>query len=242
MERKKNILITLLMTFTLSSFPQSNVTIYKAYTIGDMSLWKKTMDTFTAHSNDDIIELINYQYGYIAFCIDKNRRGDAKAYIHKAEILLTHLEKQNYKPTLTYAYRSALVGFNIGLYPYKAPFIGPESLDFAERSVATDSTNYFGYLQLANIAYYTPSIVGGSKTEATKYYLKSLEIIEKKQCNIKNNWNYLNLLATIINAYYEQKQYTKAEEYCIKTLAIEKNFDWLNNELYPNILKALQDE
>ena len=66
--------------------------------------------------------------------------------------------------------------------------------------------------------------------------------MEKNQALLKNNWNFLNLLATIINAYYEIGNYGKAKQYCIKTLEIEPNFDWVKNVLYPKTLKKLENE
>jgi len=241
MEREKHILIILLLAIGLSSFAQQNEKIYTAYTHGDMQLWKNTIDNYHPLTNSERLELINYYYGYIAFCIDQKERDAAKAYIKKTEKLITQLEKQDYKTLLTDTYRSALVGFYIGLYPYKAPFIGPESLSYAEKSVASDSTNSLGYMQLANIAFYTPAMFGGSKSEALKNYLKALKLMEQDAKALTNNWNYLNLLASIINAYYELEEYQAAKEYCLKTLAIAPHFDWVKNELYPNILKALKD-
>ena len=241
MERKKYILITISLCVFVSLFSQTNTNIYKAYINGNMIEWKKNMDSFNVNSNEQKLELVNYQYGYIAFCIDQDKDDEAEKYMQKAESLIAELEKLQYKPSMLYAYKSAFVGFEIGLSPYKAPLIGHASLTFAKKSVELDGTNYFGYIQLGNIAFYTPSMFGGSKTEAMKHYLKALELIEKKSEALKNNWNYMNLLATIIYAYYELKQYGLAEKYCIKALAIEPEFDWVMNQLYPKIKKQLMD-
>lgn len=242
MERKKYILIVLFCFIIVSIFGQINKTIYQAYISGNMVEWKKTMDSYKAITNTEKLELINYQYGYIAYCIDQNNEGDAEKYMQKAENLIAQLEKLKYKMLMLYAYKSAFIGFKIGISPYKAPFFGQESLTFAEKSVALDGTNYFGYIQLGNIAFYTPSLFGGSKKEAMKHYLKALVLMEKNSAILKNNWQYLNLLATIIQAYYEQEQYELAKKYCIKTLAIEPGFDWVQNQLYPKTLKQLDNE
>ncbi|MGC9385086.1 MAG: hypothetical protein ACP5D6_10845, partial [Kosmotogaceae bacterium] len=66
--------------------------------------------------------------------------------------------------------------------------------------------------------------------------------LDKNHASLNDNWNYLNLLATIINAYYEIGNYEKAKQYCIKTLAIESNFDWVKNVLYPKTLKKTENE
>ncbi len=241
MERKKYILIVLFMLLVCSLTGQKKA-IYKAYISGDMTEWKSIMEANRAQTNEQKLELINYHYGYIAYCIDMDKNDEAKGYMQKAEKLIAELEKKQYKLSMLNAYKSAFVGYKIGLAPYKAPFIGQESLAFANKSVALDADNYMGNVQLGNIAFYTPSLFGGSKKEAIKHYIKALETVEKYPDFISSNWNYLNLLATIINAYYDIEDYEKAEDYCQKTLAIEPEFDWVKNQLYPKIKKALNDE
>lgn len=206
-----------------------------------MGKWKSTMDSISninSKSNKQQLELINYQYGYIPWCIDNDREKEAEEYLNKAQKILKQLEQQDYKPSILYAYKAAFIGFEIGLAPYKAPFIGPESLSFANQSKNLNSNNAFSYVQLGHIEFYTPKIFGGSKTNAMQHYLKAVSIMENNE-QLSQNWNYLNVLATIVNAYIELEQYDKAKEYCVKTLEIEPNFDWVKNELYPQILKKL---
>lgn len=236
MERKKYLLISFFCFAFFLVFGQNNTTTYKAYKLGDMVEWKKFMDSYKASSNAQKLDLINYQYGYIAYCIDQEKEAEAEKYLQQAEKFLSDLEKQHYKLSMVYAYKSAFIGFKIGLSLYKAPFIGQESLAYAKKSVSLDGSNYFGYVQLGNIAFYSPAMFGGSKTDAMKYYKKALELMEKNPDLLKNNWNYLSVLATIINAYYELGQYELAKKYCLKTLAIEPQFDWVKNQLYPKIL------
>ncbi len=206
-----------------------------------MVAWKTYMDSYKANTNEQKLTLINYQYGYIAYCIGKDNDVEAEKYLAKSETLLAELEKEQYKTSMVNAYKSAFVGFKIGLSPYKAPFIGQESLNYAKKSLTLDGSNYFGYVQLGNIAFYTPAIFGGSKTDAIKHYLKALELLEKNPFSLKNNWNYLNLLATIINAYYEMGENENAKTYCIKTKAIEPNFDWVHNDICPHKNEKLQN-
>ncbi|MGQ9820134.1 MAG: hypothetical protein ACUVQ1_09490 [Candidatus Kapaibacteriales bacterium] len=242
MERKKYILMIILTWIDIALFGQTSIAIYNAYVQGNMIEWKKVMDSFKAKTNSEKLELINYQYGYVAYCIDQKKESEAETYIKKAESLLTELEKHKYELSTVYAYKSAFIGFKIGLSPYKAPFLGQESLSYAKKSVTTDTINYFGYIQLGNIAFYTPAMFGGSKKEALKYYLKALQIMQRNSALLKNNWNYLNLLVTIINSYYEIGQYKLAEMYCKKALDIETKFDWVKNNLYPKIKKKLNYE
>lgn len=240
MERKKYLLIVFFSFMLVPSFGQNNKTIYQAYISGNMVDWKNAMDSLEAiqsKTNKDKLDLINYQYGYIAWCIDKDKISEAEKYMKKSEELIMKLEQTKYNLSMLYAYKAAFIGFKIGISPYKAPFIGSESLNFAKQSVITDSTNALGYVQLGNIAYYTPNLFGGSKKEAMQHYKRALNLMERQPNKTYHNWNYLNLLATIINAFLELEQYKMAKYYCVKTLSVEPNFDWVINKLYPQVLK-----
>ncbi len=240
MERKKYILIVLLSVLSFFVFGQNNKAIYKAYASGNMNKWKLAMDSIDAlkkKTDKDLLDLVNYQYGYIGWCIGNKKTDEAEKYLKKAIDNLEKLEQKKYKESMLYAYKSAFIGFEIGLASYKAPFIGMKSMEYAKKSVSMDALNALGYLQLGNIYYYMPKTFGGSKSEALVYYLKALKLMESSKEYTTSNWNYLNLMATIISTYIELNQYEKAKKYCIKALTIEPGFDWVKNNLYPKVLK-----
>lgn len=240
MEGKKYILIISVTLWSCLLFGQNNKTIYKAYASGNMNRWKAAMDSIDVlktKNNHDLLDLINYQYGYIAWCIESNQEEEAEKYLEKATGNLKQLEQKKYKESMLYAYKAAFIGFEIGLANYKAPFIGMNSLDYAKKSVTIDASNAFGYIQLGNIYLHMPTLFGGSKTEALAYYLKALHLMESNKEYKTSNWNYLNIYATIINAFIDLNQYEDAKKYCIKALTIEPGFDWVKNNLYPKALK-----
>ncbi|MBN2166153.1 MAG: hypothetical protein JW717_07755 [Marinilabiliaceae bacterium] len=244
MERTKYILLVLFFNHVLFCYGQNNKAIYSAYLIGDMKKWRFTldsMDDISKKTDRENLELINYYYGYIGWCIGNNEKSEAEKYIEKSEEIISQLEQKKYYLSIIYAYKSAYVGFQIGISPYKAPFIGAESVKFAKESVQIDPINPLGYIQLGNVAFYTPSMFGGSKTEAIKYYLKALQIMDSQSDN-KYNWNYINLIVTIINAYIDLEQYKKANYYCKKVLSFEPDFKWVKDELHPHVLKQLKNE
>lgn len=238
MERTKYLLIILTVFLSFNALGQNNKAIYQAYISGDMGKWKHTMDSIAAtrpNTNPGKLELVNYQYGYIGWCIENHKTSEAKSYMEKLEQLIGFLEQQKYELSKLYAYRAALIGYQIGIAPYKAPFIGSESLAYAKQSLHTDSLNSLGHNQLGNIAYHTPKLLGGSKQKALQHYLKALKIWESQKQDIKHNWNYLNLIATIIKTYFELGQYEQAKKYCTKALKIEPKFDWVKNKMCPEI-------
>lgn len=245
MERKKNILITLFSLSVLFAFGQNNKSIYNSFISGDISVWKTVIDSLGERSNKtskDKLDLVNYQYGYIAWCIDNKEKDRAEYYIEASEKLIADLEAKQYEIASLYAYKAALVGFEIGITPVKAPFIGPRSQGFANKAIKAEPDNVLGNIQLGNLAFYTPKMFGGSKEKAVSHYENALSLMEKEPASLKNNWNYLNLLVTIINAHVELETYEKAKLNCQKALRIEPKFDWVKNELYPLIQKKTNNE
>ncbi len=230
------VLLLFACSYTYSAGNEKTV-IYDAYTGNNMSLWKKTMDTMhdeAAKSNEKELELLNYEYGYIGWCIGNKKTDEAKKYIERGLQRIEKLTGKNYKVSMLHAYKSAFNGFEIGLNKAKAPFWGRKSIDEAKRAVATDPSNPYGYIQLGNIEYYMPAVFGGSKKKAVEYFLKAEKLMEKG--DVKNDWNHLSLLTLIARAYEQLGNAEKADAYYTRILSISPQFMWVKNDLYPKFL------
>ena len=247
MERKKRFtIITMLLVFSLFTLSaQYKQDIYKAYISNKMDEWEITIDLMEVKekkSDEFLLELINYQYGYIAWCLGNNEKKQAKEYLKLAENNLSKLEKTSLYPSYVDAYQSSFYGFSIGLNKLKAPFVGPKSINAAKKSMEENPNNPYGFIQYANAQFYMPPIFGGSKTEALEYYKQAQTIMEKDPVVLKNDWNYLSLLTNMAQAYTEIKEYDMAEQYYKHILKIEPDFLWVKNELYPNFIKTRTNE
>lgn len=240
MERTKYfIIIITLLIFECGVAAEKNK-IYAAYINGDMQQWKLVMNQMqeqTHKSSDFLVELVNYQYGYIGWCLGNNKEKEAKVNLELAEENLEKLENLKADASTINAYKSAFYGFRIGLSTLKAPFIGPKSVHHAELAIRQDKTNPMGYIQYGNSQFYMPSVFGGSKKEAVEYYIKALKLMEKDSAYLVQNWNYLSLLTQIAQAYQKMENFDEAEYYYQKTLKAEPRFSYVKNELYPEFLK-----
>lgn len=247
MERtKRYIIVALLFTFSFYMLSaQYKHDIYNAYINSNMDAWKMLIDEVERKqdkSDSLLLELINYQYGYIGFCLGNNDKKQVKTYLKLAESNLEKLEESSLNPSYTKAYKSAFYGFSIGLNKLKAPFAGPKSVNAAKASIDLNPSNPLGYIQYGNAQFYMPPMFGGSKAEAIKYYKKAQTIMEEDSVMIKCDWNYLNLLVNIAESYTEMKEYDKADAYYQLILEVEPNFLWVKNELYPTFLKNRNNE
>lgn len=244
MERSKyTIVIILIFCFTGSKASYKS-DIYNAYISNNMTKWVNVIDEMHLKknkSNEFLMELVNYQYGYIAWCIGVEKDDLAKKYLGLAEKNLEILEKANYKLSLVNSYKSAFYGYKIGLNKVKAPFYGPKSVEFAELAMKQDKNNPFGFIQYGNAQYFMPAVFGGSKTLALEYFKKAEKLMELASYERKEDWNYLNLLTLIGQAYTETNNLELAKAYYEKILKIEPNYSWVKTELYPQLLKKIKN-
>jgi tetratricopeptide (TPR) repeat protein len=245
MERAKHriifILVIIMCCGKLTASYRSE--IYYAYISNKMELWKNVIDRMDAmpdKSNEFILELVNYQYGYIGYCLGYNKKSDARKYLDLAQKNIDILEKRGYKLSVLDAYKSAFCAFKMGLNIFSVPINGLKSIEYAKSAIKIDRENYFGYVQYGNIEFYMPSSFGGSKKEGIDFYLKAKEILEKNIANTKENWNYLSLLIVIGQSYYYLNDYASAKAVYESILLLEPGFIYVRDELYPQLLKKMK--
>jgi tetratricopeptide (TPR) repeat protein len=243
MERPRTkmiILIFILATVKLNASYKSEV--YNAFISNNMQSWKSVIDRMQSTSpktDEQLLELVNYEYGYIAWCLGNKKSDEARKYLSMAEKSLEVLSHDKKNTSIINSYKSAFYGYKIGLSKIMAPFLGPKSLDCARLAVSSDKENPFGYVQLGNIQFYMPAAFGGSKKEALDYYLKALSLFEKNEKDKSENWNYLSLLTVIAQSYYYVGDYKSSISYMEKIMKIEPGYGWIKNELYPKVLNKM---
>jgi hypothetical protein len=246
MERPKHKLIFIILLFlsshVLSGSDRSD--IYYAYVNNRMELWKKVIDRMESvpqKSDEFLLELVNYQYGYIGYCLGFDKKDEAKKYLELAQKNADLLEKHNYRLSMINAYNSAFCGFRIGISILAVPANGSRSIDYAKKAIELDKDNYLGYVQYGNAQFYMPKAFGGSKLEGIKYFNRAREILERDKAGLKENWNYLALLIVIGQSYYYLEDYSSAKAVYDKILFLEPDFTYVKDELYPQLMKKMRE-
>lgn len=247
MERKNNkLILTLILSAGIVTHLYAGVErheIYSAYVNNRMEVWKKVIDGMEAQKPSDnarLAELVNYQYGYIGYCIGFKLRDEARKYLTLAEKNVDILESRNHDLSEVNAYRCAFYGFRIGLNKLSAPVNGLKSIDHARKALELGPGNYFAYVQYGNIQFYMPSTFGGSKQEGIGYFLKARQMMEKDQTGLKENWNYLSLLVIIGQSYTYTGELASARAVYEEILSIEPGFLYVKDELLPELLKKIK--
>jgi hypothetical protein len=237
------ILILFLLLCTSGLKAENKTEIYYAYVNNKMDQWKNVIDrmeTLKGKTNETTLELINYQYGYIGYCLEFDKVDEAKKYFTLAINNLSLLEKAGYKIPLLNAYKSAFYGFRISFNQFSAPFNGLKSLDYVKKALEQDSQNFFVNIQYGNALSNMPAAFGGSKKEALEYYLKAKSILEKETENLNHNWNYLNLLILIGQTKTSLEDYSSAKAVYENILSREPEFIYVKSDLYPQLLKKMK--
>jgi len=244
METAKYKLSLIMLFFCIASIRADySSEIYRAYVENKMQNWKLIIDRMGViknKNNAQVLELLNYQYGYVAWCIGNKKDDEAEKYLDLAEKNVAFLESQKYCISMVYSYKAAFYGYRIGLHPFIAPFIGQKSSDYAKLAIKIDGKNPFGYIQFGNVQYYMPEIFGGSKNIALKNYLKAKELMEKKADFIEEDWNYLSLLTILAKAYWDLGDLQSAKLYFEKIMIITPEYDWVKKEMYPLLMKSIK--
>jgi len=234
----KKYLSVILSCIVLLGAQNYSTKIYEGFISNNMQLWQRTIDEMQK-AKHITLELINYQYGYIAWCIANDKISEGRKMLELANENLEMYFSNREKSAEYFAYKSAFLGYEIGLDKYKAPFVAKKSQEYLNKALFLDPNNYFVYLQKGHADFYKPSIVGGSKTRAIEYYKKALILYEKNYYN-KKDWNYLALITDLIKAYMDINNYSEAKIYAEKALKVEPNYKWVKEDLYPEILKNLK--
>lgn len=218
--------------------------VYYAYINNRMENWKSVIDRMNLIENksDELLhELVNYQYGYIGYCIGFNKKSEAKKYLDLAEKNIGFLAKNNYDLSVINAYKCAFYGFRIGLNKISAPINGLKSLEHGRTALELDKNNYFAWIQYGNIQFYMPAAFGGSKKEGIEYFFKAKELLEKNPDNLVENWNYLSIMVLIGQSYTYINELNSALAIYEDILRLEPDFLYVKNELYPDLLKNMNE-
>lgn len=246
MERSKYILLILLVSLRCTLVQASHQSlIFEAYNTGAKDDWEAAiieMDKLKPKSNAFVLELLNYQYGYIAWCVGANDEKKAEKYIELAGKNIDYLLYRKYQIAKMNVYMAAFCGFKMGLDSYRAPFLGAKSESYINSALAFHSGEPRVYIQKANSLYYMPAAFGGSKTELVGYYRKALGLMEDNKQEYRSDWNYLNLMVIIGITYAEREDYQEARLFYLMALEVASDLWYGKQELYPDLIKKMNNE
>ncbi len=219
--------------------------LYQSYMTGDMDVWVSIIDELEQNYKRDensstLYYLIQTQYGYIGYLIGAEQKRAARDYLDKAEDNTELLLDKNPNNADAIAIKASLLAYNIALAPYKAPFLGPRSMNLIDEALAINNKSAQALLEKGNATHYAPSMFGGDPIEAIEYYSKAM-----RQMEIENNgkppetWLYLNTFTQLAMAQQKANLLQNALGTYNRILSIAPNFKWVKDELLPDLQKKI---
>lgn len=234
----------LILFFTLVNifvFAQSKADLkcrFKHFFIkGDMDKWAELVDSLqSVDLNENDTDVLLYaEYGLIGYYISQERYKEAKIVL---EIFDNRLEKQiELKPVMAnyHAFKAAGYGFKIGLSPWKAPFLSIYHQKSIDNALKYRKSEILPLIEQANSYYFRPYIFGGNKSKALLYYEKANKLLAQiNSCN----WVYFSNSSWLGQVYTKLKMPQKARAIYLKLLNEEPDFQFVKNELLPQLEKG----
>ena len=237
MKLSKIFLFAALLTVSASLSAQdfSDEALYANYLSGKMDLWGKYLahvDKQKNLSGDELLRAVNYDYGYIAWLIDEQRRDEAikrmKIYESRIELLAQDDEQDEAD---IYVYRASLAAFNWLLNKLKLN-MARQAIQYTDKAIEANGTNPRALSLLGNAQFNNPF---GSNKDAAKTLLLGIEMFEKYGENV-NNWNYTATRLSLVQCYEKLGQTDKAVDYARRILKDSPDFVYLRDVYLPQLL------
>ncbi len=235
------ILLLIMTVLHVNGQTSYNQHIYNAFISGKMDLWEYNMnkmeeDYLRDRNIQSLYDLTYTFYGYIAYCVVTGDEPGARYYIGKARHNIDILLKYDSLWAEVYSLKGAIYGFEIGLNPLRALEYGVKSIKSIKRAAELDKENARVLMEIGNMKYYTPKILGGGLKKAIYYHEKAVSMFESNKNELKSNWIYLLVLTNLARWYSEDNKVNEATIIYKKILDIEPDYLWVKDYLYPELM------
>jgi len=234
------------MMILIHSFPaiaQDNhaikKSIYDAYAMGKLDQWEDVIteleESWVKYLDEDILEeLVMAQYGYIAFCLMEEEKKKGRETLSKANDNLEVLLAAEPTRADLIALKAAFTGFEMGFNPAKALYLASRAKGLTERAYNADSDNIVCLSVKANQLNFTPSIFGGSITEAIPYYKLIIDKYDSGEEQKDFEWRYINTLVIMAQAFEKLDNYKEACAIYKRIITEDPGILWVKKGLYPD--------
>ena len=211
--------------------------LYNSYVNGKITEWKYVILDMTAKYKQEketelLYSLCFAQYGYIGYCISNGLKKEAEEFLKDVVKNTKELDDLYDGRHDVLALQGAILGYRMVLSKFRAIYLGPKASKLIITASESSNTYFNCSLEMGNMLFYTPKILGGSKKEAIRYYQKAVEIIEQSTQKEDRNWIYINTVLFLANAYYETGSRDLACDLYAGLLDYEPRATWIRDDLY----------
>ncbi|WP_025864485.1 hypothetical protein [Prolixibacter bellariivorans] len=181
---------------------------------------------------DRIFTLCEAQYGYIGYLLSEKRKKEAQQRIDQTMAILDEGINRYPDSAKLYTIKAALIGYQIGLKPWKAPWLGPKSQDNIELAKKLNAQEPRVWFEEGNSYFFRPAIFGGSRKTAIQQYEKAWKLMNAEP-DAKQTWFYYYTGAWLGKTYMDEDRKGEANRLFKQLLNEAPNFRWVKEELLP---------
>lgn len=251
MERSRStfwlILFFLLITGLSNAFPQEEQPgktkldsiqhqLKTSYLRSQMDNWPALIEQLNRQKQpndfDRVFTLCEAQYGYIGYLLSGKCKKEAQQRIDETMAILDQGINQFPDSAKLYTIKAALIGYQIGLKPWKAPWLGPKSQDNIEQAKKLNPQEPRVWFEEGNSYFFRPAIFGGSRKTAIQQYERAWKLMNAEP-DAKQTWFYYYTGAWLGNAYLEEDRKGEANRLFKQLLNEVPDFRWVKEELHP---------
>lgn len=179
----------------------SDEQLFRAYLASDMQTWKEYIDhaCFDSLTTEEQQRLVYYEYGYAAALLDVSKKA-AKPYIRQFG---EHLQAMAgvLPEVLEHVYTAAWHTYELAVTSRKIVMHGRQIFEHAEQAVATDSDYPLAWSLLANVHFYAPRAMGGSKRLAMREYERADSLYAVDSTAHEQDWTWVAQMVNLAQCY-----------------------------------------
>lgn len=232
--------IALVALFTLPAFAQVSNEVqelfYRGYLTASKAPWEQAIQKIEQDASlneiDKLKAITEAQTGLLVYALANQDEATYKAVADPLEGNLETLLEQNETDARSLAKMARLNGATMAFNNWKAMYLGPQSKKLVDRALKAEPECPEAWMQRGGSLLFTPAMFGGDVDEAVIVFEKAVRYYEA-QPNHASNWQYLDALAWLGQAYQKADRPAEAAEVFTKALEIEPNFGWVKYKLLP---------
>jgi tetratricopeptide (TPR) repeat protein len=253
---KKPILISLFIVLACTSvkyaqpvdvlIEKGKEILYNGNVIFDESEMFKARGLFErALANDEENYLAKYylaytDYNLAIYFMQKKEKEQFQKFSNSSEMILKELINETRSDVETVSLLGALYGIQVAMNPSLGSSLGSQNIALTSEALGIAPENPRVLLQKGISKFNSPEFVGGSKEEALKYFIQSVEVFENhSETKTDIEWGYLDALAWLGIAHSSLGDYESAITVYKKALDVEPDFARIKYELLPNAEEKL---
>ncbi len=241
--------IAFIALFALPTFAQVSADVrqlfYRGYLTASKAPWEQAIQKIEQDASLDetqkLTAITEAQTGLLVYALANQDEATYDAVADDLEDNLEKLLEQDKTDAQSLAKMARLNGATMAFNNWKAVYLGPKNEKLVDRALKADPESPEAWMQRGGSLLFTPEMFGGDVDESVTAFEKAVRYYEA-QPDHANNWQYLDALAWLGQAYQKAERPAEAAETFNKALEVEPNFSWVKYKLLPKAVAQASAE